>query len=127
MLIDQSKYTGYLWYSDKQYPEILPTSGLFDANSVANPFVVEGQLFDLDGTTSISIKFVDGKYFVKEYKLAEYEDLTDVEEYIPNRIEGVGKLLFKRVWREEKDELCENWEVLQPAELVFVGFKTNEK
>ena len=120
MIIDKSKYSGYLWYSNEQSPEILPSSGQLDTDDVSNPFVVEGQL--VDSEKSISIKFVDGKYLVKEYLLADYANITPVE-YIPNRMTGVKSVLFKRAWKPVNDDLCEGWEVLQPAELVFVGFK----
>ena len=120
MVIDKSKYMGYLWQSDKKSPEILPSSGQLDTDAVSNPFVVEGQL--VDSEKSISIKFVDGKYLVKEYLLVDYADVEPVE-YIPNRMEGVKGILFKRAWKPVNDDLCEGWEVLQPAELVFVGLK----
>mgnify|MGYP004451414891 CR=1 FL=1 len=120
MVIDKSKYMGYLWQSDKKSPEILPSSGQLDTDAVSNPCVVEGQL--VDSEKSISIKFVDGKYLVKEYLLVDYADVEPVE-YIPNRMEGVKGILFKRAWKPVNDDLCEGWEVLQPAELVFVGLK----
>ncbi|MCF0210471.1 MAG: TIGR04423 family type III CRISPR-associated protein [Bacteroidales bacterium] len=125
MKIDKSKYIGYIWLSNATKPEILPSEGELDTDSVEIPFIIEGQMVDKEKTKSISIKFVDGKTIVKEYNLVDYKEFEE-EEFIPNRMDGKEKLLFKRVWRIEKDDLCEGWEVLQPAELVFVGFKEKE-
>ena len=128
MIIDKSKYEGYVWESDKQRPEILPASGEINTDVISNPFVIEAQLIDLGKNESLSIKFVDGEYLVSRYNLTDYKDIdTTEEEYIPNQMPGVDKLLFKRAWRLEKDEMCQGWDVLQPAELVFVGLKKQQK
>ena len=128
MIIDKSKYEGYVWESDKQRPEILPSSGEINTDVISNPFVIEAQLIDLGKNESLSIKFVDCEYLVSRYNLTDYKDIdTTEEEYIPNQMPGVDKLLFKRAWRLEKDEMCQGWDVLQPAELVFVGLKKQQK
>lgn len=128
MIIDKSKYEGYIWESDKRDPELLPSAGTINTDNVGNPFVIEGQLVDLGKTQSLSIKMVDGKYIVKEYKLSDYDDCkVEDYEYIPNRMPGVERLCFKRAWREKKDDMCEGWNVLQPAELVFVGLKKHQQ
>jgi CRISPR type III-associated protein (TIGR04423 family) len=36
------------------------------------------------------------------------------------------KLYFKQFWQPVNDEQCEGMQVLQPAELVFVGFNDKE-
>ncbi|MCF0185829.1 MAG: TIGR04423 family type III CRISPR-associated protein [Bacteroidaceae bacterium] len=124
MKIVKSKYQGYLWYSNATKPQVIYNEEFeLDIPGTQNPFIVEGQL--CDGEKSISIKFVDGKYLVKTYTLADYSNIT-AEEYIPNRMDNVEKLLFKRAWKQEKDELCEGWNVLHPAEFVFVGLKMKE-
>ena len=124
MKIDKSKYTGYLWYSNETIPQVKNDEDFeLEINDSENPFIIEGQL--CDDKKSISIKFVDGKYIVKTSTLSDYEG-ADIEEYVPNRMDNVEKLLFKRAWKEEKDDLCCGMEVLQPAELVFVGLKIKE-
>lgn len=124
MKIEKSKYTGYLWYSNKTKPQVLNNEEfeLEIANS-ENPFIIEGQL--CDEKKSISIKYVDGEYIVKTYTLSDYTD-TELDAYVPNRMDGVEKLLFKRAWKAESDDLCCGMDVLQPKELVFVGFKMKE-
>lgn len=124
MKIDKSKYTGYLWYSNETIPQVKNDEDFgLEINDSENPFIIEGQL--CDDKKSISIKFVDGKYIVKTYTLSDYEG-ADIEEYVPNRMDNVERLLFKRAWKAEKDDLCCGMEVLQPVELVFVGLKMKE-
>lgn len=129
MIIDKSKYIGYLWWSDATEPEVLPVSEskLVDTDKEQNPFIIEGQL--CDDKQSISIKYVDGVCRCKVYNLADIDKAEcENEEYVPNRMEGVEKLCFKRVWRpvEDKDDVCCGMEVMKPAELVFVGLKLKE-
>jgi CRISPR type III-associated protein (TIGR04423 family) len=38
-------------------------------------------------------------------------------------MENVQKMKFRQYWRPVEDDLCEGMKVLQPAELVFVGFE----
>lgn len=124
MKIENAKYTGYLWYSDETKPQVLSNEDFeLKIPDSKNPFIIEGQL--CDDKNSISIKFVDGKYIVKTYTLSDYEAVK-TDEYVPNRMDKVEKLLFKRSWKSKKDDLCCGMEVLQPAELVFVGLKMKE-
>lgn len=124
MKIEKSKYQGYLWYSDKATPRVLNNEDFeLEINDNENPFIIEGQLFD--GVNSISIKFVDGQYIVKSYDVQETER-KNAQEYLPNRMKD-KKLLFVQRWKEQQDDLCEGMQVLQPEELVFVGFKNKEE
>ena len=125
MKIEKSIYQGYLWYSDQKAPQVL-NNEVFELESAdsSNPFIVEGQLFD--GQKSISIKYVDGKYLVKEYILDDLSNCEKVEQVFHSyRMDG-EQLKFNLYWREVEDDLCEGMKVLQPAELVFVGFNDKE-
>ena len=126
MRIEKSKYVGYIWYSDQSKPDVKNGEDFkLEIKDDVNPFIIEGQLYD--GKKSISIKFVDGKYLVKEYNLEELKGLDMIEQtFYAHRMDN-KKLKFKQYWRPQKDELCEDMGVLQPAELVFVGFKINDK
>lgn len=129
MNIKKSIYEGYLWYSNAQSPQVIDKEEFeLTINDNHNPFIVEGQLCDVHNRHSISIKFVDGQYIIKEYDFTE-DDFSnpeiEVKTFLSNRMEG-KKLQFLQYWRAEKDPLCEHMEVLQSAELVFVGFKTKE-
>ncbi len=126
MVISKSQYEGYLWFSNEKKPLVLDKESFeLEIPDDANPFVVEGFLFD--GTKSISIKYLDGKYYTYEYNINDfvgmmYSDVT----FFSHRMDG-RKLKFRQYMRSVEDELCEEMEVLQPAELVFVGFNNKEE
>ena len=124
MKIEKSKYQGYLWYSDNKEPQVL-NNEVFELEIAdnANPFVIEGQLFD--GQKSISIKYVDGKYYVNTYDLDDLDGVKQEQMFFSHRMAD-RKLYFKQFWQPVNDEQCEGMQVLQPAELVFVGFYDKE-
>lgn len=126
MKIEKSKYQGYLWYSDESKPAKVLNNEEFEIEIAdnANPFIVEGQLFD--GQKSISIKYVDGKYFFNTYDLNALDGVMQEQKFYSHRMGG-KQLKFKQIWEEQPDELCEGMQVLQPAELVFVGFNNEEE
>lgn len=115
-------YEGYLWISDRKKPEFFNGEGKLSEkiqidNFTTNPFIVEGFLYK-EGT-SVSIKFVDGEYLVKEYTDIIIDD-KKVQKYIPNRM-GSNKLKFMQDWTAEQDGNCAGFDVLQPSDLIFVG------
>lgn len=126
MKIEKSIYDGYIWYSDKSNPEVFQEKDFeFDTDKIDNPFIIEGQLYDAQKRVSYSIKFVDGEYICKTYEnvskdVANGEDIM-LKIFHSNRMDNL-KLQFLQYWKEEVDELCEGMKVLQPAELVFIGF-----
>ncbi len=116
-------YEGYLWVSDRQKPECFDGSQKLSekinlGQFTTNPFIVEGFLYK-DGT-SISIKFVDGEYLIKEFT-GVIVDEDQVQKYIPNRM-GSSKLKFIQDWTVKSDNNCAGFDVLQPSDLIFVGF-----
>ena len=127
--IDPSqKYEGYLWWSDAVTPKVYQNQQLPEwIEEMANPFIIEGQLYDKSNNKSFSIRFVDGDHLINCFDLAELEGLDFIKkDYLPNRVEGVSKLCFREYWKPVHDDLCEGMEVLQPAENVFVGFNCKE-
>lgn len=125
MKIEKSIYDGYLWYSNDPNPVVLKNEEkeilLTDEE---NPFIIEGQLYDRVRMRSYSIKFVDGKYICNEYEVKSSDfnkSDVDIKTFYANRMDNL-KLQFLQYWKEEVDELCEGMKVLQPKELVFVGF-----
>lgn len=126
MVISKSQYEGYLWFSNEKKPLVLDKESFeLEIPDDANPFVVEGFLFD--GTKSISIKYLDGKYHIYEYNINDFADQEFREVvFFSHRMDG-RKLRFRQYMRSVEDELCEEMEVLQPAELVFVGFNNKEE
>lgn len=120
----QANYEGYLWWSNADSPKVYKNKTLPEwPGENANPFIIEGQLFDIEGDKSYAIRYVDGQYLVNYFDLIVLKKFEYIsKEYLPNRIEGVTKLCFREYWRQEQDSLCEGMQVLKPAENVFVGF-----
>lgn len=135
----EPKYKGYLWWSNSPIPEIydgeseLPITfdeqrtTLLSPDCDANPFIVEGNLWDATNMVSIYIKYVDGEYLVRSTNLQQADASGSYEytqeTYAPHRMDGIAGLKFRQYWRTESDPLCEGMEALQPAMLVFVGFE----
>ena len=126
MKIEKKSYQGYLWYSNEQRPIILDGQSEWgvEKDETANPFIIEGQLWDDESRTSISIKYVDGHYFKKEIVLSGEYDLV---EYIPRRMPKVEKLLFARCWKTVNDELCEGFNAPKLDCVIFKGLKMKEE
>ncbi len=126
MIIEKKKYQGYLWYSNAQCPEIHDGQSEWgiEIDEAMNPFIIEGLLWDEDSRTSVSIKYIDGRYYKKETVLGGEYDLV---EYIPRRMPKVSKLLFARCWKTVNDELCEGFNTKKLDCVIFKGLKMKEE
>lgn len=124
--LDIQNCTGYVWMSDKSSPKVYNNEPLsLVLNESSSPFVIEANL--TDGRVSHSIRYVDGKYYHRQFVLDELpEEYSEVNTFAQS-MSGVSWLHFHRYWREQKDALCEGWNVLKPAELVFIGFSEKEE
>lgn len=131
MKIENAKYEGYVWYSNAKDPKVINHTFSLEIDEKANPFIIEGQLYDVERKHSISIKFVDGTYIVHEYDIDEPKsDFIEIEHktFVSNRMGG-KRLQFLQYWRNMESTkkiqnlTCEGMVVLSPAELVFVGFE----
>lgn len=129
----EGNYEGYLWMSDATKPEMLEPDEaseiVLDDN--ANPFVIEGELYDAGKGESVSVRFVDGRYIIKSFQVTA-DDLSGskqvtVKTYIAQRMPGIEKLKYLQYWEKVNDPLCEGMETLQPTDLVFVGLKKKEE
>lgn len=129
----KGNYEGYIWMSDATHPVVYnparPIDITFDDND--NPFIIEGELYDASKGESVTIRYADGKYFIKTFNVApsdlkESESVT-TKEYLAQRMPGIGKLKYLQYWDEVDDEFCEHMKTLQPGDLVFVGFKPKEE
>lgn len=126
------EYEGYLWWSDRKKPEVYRKQNLQawpDEN--ANPFIIEGNLYDEANGKSYLIKFIDGLYRVYCYNLADLRsdriEFVD-KSYLPARFpDDIRKLHFREYWIPETDEFCEEMDVLKPAMQAFVGFNKKEE
>ncbi len=126
--IPEAKYQGYIWYSDCDRPKVLTGDEEYGGtlDPTANPFIIEGNLWDEDTRTSVSIRYVDGQYYIHQTKLTA-EGLKKYNTYVAHRIDDYKYLRFAQLWETRKDPMCENMEVLEPSKLVFIGFTNSEK
>lgn len=121
--IPVANYQGYIWYSDSDHPETFNGDEELDPNE--NPFIIEGNLWDEATSTSISIRYIDGKYYIHRTTLTS-EERKNYKTYVAHRIDGYKYLRFVQLWEPHPDPMCEGMEVLEPSKLVFIGF-TNDK
>lgn len=122
--IKEAKYEGYLWPSDQSNPEVLmgQTPKSITLRDGENPFITEGLLWNPEDKESISIRYVDGRYFVTTHQITP-EQVTTPVNYLPHRLPGIKSLKFLRIWKKEQDPLCEGMDTLQLKASLFVGFE----
>ena len=127
--IKLNKCEGYLWWSNQQEPKVYQDEAIdIYLDETQNPFVVEGQLYDLDEQMSYCIKYVDGLYIINKYKVEKQDlDNHDYEtiDYLSNRMDNRW-LKFLRYWEAKEDENCLGMPVLTLTKNVFIGFKSKE-
>jgi CRISPR type III-associated protein (TIGR04423 family) len=118
-------YEGYIWMSDEKNPRKIVSKSEIPGGT-QNPFIVEGYLKSTDGTVSINLVSMNGALKIHQFDLKQVEALPDDRKtnhsYITHKYDG-SKIKFITVWFPEKDEVCENMEVLQPKMRVFNGFE----
>lgn len=136
MKIENRKYSGYVWMSDEAKPCVILHDEEYgiEIDETANPFIVEAQLYCAAERLSISVKYVDGQYIVREYSDvgvdSANDDAIELKQYLGNPRMGKETLNFLQYWEESapvemsngKDLLCGMRE-LRPGKFVFVGFK----
>lgn len=127
--IPKAKYQGYIWRSDSDSPEVLTGDkayGGFTPDPSENPFIIEGNLWDEATGVSISIRYIDGRYYIHRTTLTGETDHSTIKKYVAHRIDKYKYLRFVQLWESREDPMCEGMEVLGPSKLVFIGF-TNDK
>lgn len=126
--IPKAKYQGYIWRSDSDSPEVHTGDSEYDGftpNSDEKPFIIEGNLWDEATGASVSIRYVDGKYYIHRTVLTT-DERKNYKTFVAHRIDGYKYLRFVQLWEPRPDPMCEGMEVLEPSKLVFIGF-TNDK
>lgn len=123
------EYTGYYWMSNEPVPNLV--NGKFTLTDIGNnPFVIEANFYAKDGSISVSLDHIDGKYLIGILDWKQVDDTIVLEEqnYLTHRLteiegaEDYGKARFVRAWIPFEDPECEGMEVLQPAWRAFKGF-----
>lgn len=117
-------YEGYYWYSNKSKPEILNNQPFSLDKFSSLPFIVEGNLYNAETGTSVSIKCIDGEYAIFTTNLKDLPANQTVEQkYIAHDLKDIDKIVLVEFWQEsEADELLENMTTLVPAWTAFKGF-----
>ena len=124
------EYKGYFWLSDKDLPTILDNSSYsFKEHENSNPFIHEAYFTDKE--FSYSIKHFDSVgHIVTKYKLLDFEKFEEAKYLADPALkkgdDRITKLIFKTEWIEEKDEFCNDMEVLKPNRVAFMGFEYSE-
>lgn len=130
--IEKGMYEGYMWMSDASSPLIYDGTKevAFELDDSANPFVIEGNLWDKSRRMSVCVRFVDGAYHVRQVNVTEADERSDDNSertFVAHRLDGVKALRYLQYWTESADAFCENMPALRPGKLVFIGFKYVEQ
>ena len=111
-------YDGYLWYADRESPDVYKARP-FDAGALTEqPFVVEGWLKVPDRNESYAVRYFDGCYYLTRYT---WEDGAHYRSYVGHDLDD-DQFYVVEHWEAQPDPLCEDMHVLQPAWVAFAGF-----
>lgn len=125
--IQQRKYIGYVWMSDKEEPIVLEQPTEFDFSSIGvNPFVQEALLFSEEENISVMVRHT-GEYYISEFELGNFPNEYELVEkqYYPHKKLGFKdtRVCISQLWLPKKDDNCEEMEVLTLKAHIFTGFK----
>ncbi len=126
--IPELQYQGYYWISSskgpKKFDSIEKIKTYEKYGRPTNPFILEGNFFCSTSQTSISVRHVDNRYLVNKFNLLELDDEQKVEkQYLAQKDLSSELILFTEIWLAQRDENCENMEVLTKKAIVFTGFR----
>jgi CRISPR type III-associated protein (TIGR04423 family) len=109
-------YQGYVQFSNREIEDVFEN---FEDISVESKggFVYEAHFYN--GTDSISIKQINDSWYVDETKDVQTVEEKDIQTY--NAINNL-KVKMAQIWKEKKDPLCADMEVLKLEKTVFAGF-----
>ena len=105
-----ANFVGDICMSDATKPKVYFPAKPVDItlNDQANPFVIEGELYDAEKGQSVSIRFVDGHYIVKEFSVKAVDlkgsDHVTPKVYLAQRMPGTRSFipivpLFSHQWQ----------------------------
>lgn len=128
--IPNRKYIGYIWMSDKEEPIVLKEPTVYDFSNIEiNPFIQEALLYNEEENISVMVRHT-GDYNISEFclnKLPEKHELVE-KQYYPHRLGFNDKrVCISQLWLPQKDENCEEMEVLTLKAHIFTGFKEPKK
>ena len=121
-------FEGYVWLSDAKEPKVLQENTHDFANHKGNTFIIEALLFDPKSKIAVHITH-DGALHIVEYDLQALKsggfEIVN-KAYMPHRMDGIERLHFVQLWKDEEDELCNHFLVKTLKATVFCGFKKIE-
>jgi len=126
--LNNTVFEGYVWLSDAKDPKVLQENSYDFTQHNENPFIIEALLFDPLTQKSVHITH-DGAQHIVEYDLPTLkQDGYELEskQYLSHRINGIERLHFVQLWKEEPDDFCIGMLVKTLKATVFCGFKKNE-
>ncbi len=126
--IPDESFEGYYWLSDASHPEeVKDGKALKDILleiKDALPFIVEANLYNADEQKGISIRHVNGEYFISLIDLSSLDaSQYSIVEKSFKSILGPGDFKMLEIWKTENDPLMEDVSVNKPYLSVFAGFE----
>ena len=122
-------YEGYLWYSDEERPQYIGGGYKeFEKSTLTEyPFVVEGALYSIEDNKSLTIRCLDGEYYIHEIDFNIIEDNRAYYQVIPHKWlvakDANRKVCMLEVWALVQDPLCAGMSTFQASFWAFKGFK----
>ncbi len=117
-----TEFEGYILLSNKKLEHIFTkkqTLPKWEELHDGKNFIIEAHFFD--GDRSISIRQVNDKFIIIDKKLSSFKKENKPEETFITI--NNTKVKIATIWEEQKDELCESFEVLKPTMQLFCGFE----
>ena len=120
----EDEFEGYIQISDERIKHIFKTHTKLpkweELHSGGN-YILEMALYNPKNKQSILIRQQNDHWFIIEKEL-KGDEPTDSFFTLEDNL----KMKIAQIWEEEKDEFCNNWNVLEPKYLLFAGFKSTK-
>lgn len=115
-------YEGYVQFSDKKLEIFNKTKNI---NLVLNNnFIYEAHFYNEHKKTSISIHQINDEFLLSQTQIPDKLDKNDEETFYYHKNK---KFRMIQIWEKQKDENCDNLDVLKLTKVVFGGFIEDKK
>ena len=121
-----SSYRGYVQFSHRPLKQI----DIFEESDPSVAMDEDGFVYEAhfsNGDKSIRIRQVNDAWLVSETSIDNVEN-KDIALYALEKTKYLEKVTsnwvkMAQIWKPEKDDLCENMEVMKLKKVVFAGFE----
>ena len=116
-----TQYEGYIQMSDRRIENIFETPTILPKWNELHKginYILEVALYEPNTKMSILIRQQNDTWLILEKKL-EGDEPTDSFFTLKDNL----KMKISQIWEEEKNEFCNNLEVLEAKYLMFAGFE----